>query len=196
MLPVAALGDEDEHVQVLVLVLLDVLADRVGRADRLAAARGAEERALDLVQDDGILQAPNETGGVGRSRGKNGCVIKGVVVHTPSFGDRPSERCLSGLTRSLEQNHRTFIEGCFEHGVYALLLYPENLTAGFFDLSSGEAGEILQKLRNYNVRLAIVRTPEQRLSSRFGELLADEGRGSYFRLFGDRQAAVEWLAAG
>jgi hypothetical protein len=91
---------------------------------------------------------------------------------------------------------RALVEACFGESIHALLLYPENLSARFFDLSSGEAGEILQKLRNYQIRLAIVRTPSLRLSSRFGELLADEQRGPYFRLFDTREAAQEWLCAG
>jgi hypothetical protein len=88
----------------------------------------------------------------------------------------------------------TAIEACFEHSAHRLLLYPENLTARFFDLSSGDAGEILQKLRNYRIRLAVVRTPTLRLSSRFGELLADEQDGPHFRLFDERAAAQDWLA--
>lgn len=87
------------------------------------------------------------------------------------------------------------IEACFEHAARGLLLYSENLTPRFFDLSSGEAGEILQKLRNYQIRLAVVRAPGLRLSSRFGELLADEQRGPYFRLFDERAAAAEWLGS-
>jgi hypothetical protein len=92
-----------------------------------------------------------------------------------------------GLTR--------LIEACFEHGASRVLLYPENLSAPFFDLSSGQAGAVLQKLRNYHIRLAIVRTPALRMSSRFLELLADEMRGPYFRLFDDREAAQAWLCA-
>ena len=87
----------------------------------------------------------------------------------------------------------TAIEACFEHASGALLLYPENLPARFFDLSSGEAGMILQKLRNYHIRFAIVRTPTLQLSQRFEELLIDENRGPYFRLFDDRAAAEAWL---
>ena len=87
----------------------------------------------------------------------------------------------------------TVLEACFDNAADRVLLYPENLTERFFDLSSGEAGEILQKLRNYHIRLAVVRTPTLRLSSRFGELLADESRGPYFRLFDERSAAQDWL---
>jgi hypothetical protein len=87
----------------------------------------------------------------------------------------------------------TAIEACFENAAKGLLLYSENLTERFFDLSSGEAGEILQKLRNYHIRLAIVRSATLRLNKRFDELMIDESRGSYFRMFDDRAAAQEWL---
>ena len=91
---------------------------------------------------------------------------------------------------------RTVLEACFEHGVESLLLYPENLTPQFFDLSSGEAGAILQKLRMYHIRVAVVRPPTQRLSHRFVELMVEENRGPYFRLFDERSAAQEWLCFG
>ncbi len=96
------------------------------------------------------------------------------------------------LIRSAE-DITLLIEACFPHD--RLLLYPENLPEHFFDLSSGEAGEILQKLRNYHMRLAVVRSPALQLSSRFGELLEEERRGPYFRLFDERAAAQRWLSS-
>jgi hypothetical protein len=39
------------------------------------------------------------------------------------------------------------LEACFENYTRSVLLYAENLTEHFFDLSSGEVGAILQKLR-------------------------------------------------
>ena len=86
------------------------------------------------------------------------------------------------------------IEACFAESANAALLYAANMTPAFFDLSSGEAGEILQKLRNYRIRLAVVCPPGSiTFSSRFGEMLADERRGSHFGIFEDRQAASDWL---
>lgn len=86
------------------------------------------------------------------------------------------------------------IEACLSYGADAALLYAANLPAKFFDLSSGQAGAILQKLRNYRVRLAIVYTPGSvQFSSRFGEMAAEERRGRYFGLFETRRAALEWL---
>jgi hypothetical protein len=78
----------------------------------------------------------------------------------------------------------------------SVLLYAENLQELFFDLSSGEAGDILQKLRNYHVRLAVV-APEGkvRMSRKFGEMAREESRGGDFHLFEDEESAVAWLAA-
>jgi hypothetical protein len=86
------------------------------------------------------------------------------------------------------------LEVCLAERAYAALLYPANLTPAFFDLSSGEAGEILQKLRNYRIRLALVCPPGSvKYSSRFGEMVADEARGAHFGVFETRQAAIDWL---
>jgi hypothetical protein len=54
---------------------------------------------------------------------------------------------------------------------------------------------ILQKLRNYHIRLAVLHSPTLQLSSRFGEMLEDESRKPYFRLFDKRSSALEWLCA-
>ena len=86
------------------------------------------------------------------------------------------------------------IEACFGEGAHAVLLHAANLPPAFFDLSTGQAGEILQKLRNYRIRLALVAPPGTALSSRFRELLADERGGAEFGMFESRPEAVEWLA--
>src|SRR5258708_24835566 len=86
------------------------------------------------------------------------------------------------------------IEACLSGRVRSVLLYAQNLTHAFFDLSSGEAGAILHKLRNYRIRLAVVCDPGRvQFSSRFGEMLAEEQRGPHFRVFETRAAARQWL---
>ena len=61
---------------------------------------------------------------------------------------------------------------------------------------SGEAGPILQKLRNYKIRVAIVYAPDRvRFSSRFGEMAAEESRGGQFGLFESVLAARKWLSS-
>jgi hypothetical protein len=87
------------------------------------------------------------------------------------------------------------VEACFSLRAKAALLYAPNLTQKFFDLSSGEAGAILQKLRNYRIRLAVVCPPGSvQFSSRFGEMVAEESRTGYFQVFESAAAAREWLS--
>jgi hypothetical protein len=87
------------------------------------------------------------------------------------------------------------LEACFSNRARSALLYAPNLTSKFFDLSSGEAGAILQKLRDYRVRLAIVHTQDgPRLSGKFREMAEEENRGNYFRLFESAEAARVWLS--
>ncbi len=88
------------------------------------------------------------------------------------------------------------IEACLSWGTSLALVYAENLTPEFFDLSSGHAGAILQRLRNYEVRLSVVCPPgAARFSHRFGELLAEERRGRHFTVVETRSEAVAWLAS-
>jgi hypothetical protein len=76
------------------------------------------------------------------------------------------------------------IEACLSAGVHRALLYPTNLPAAFFDLSSGEAGEILQKLQSFGVRLAVVcPAGSVRFSRRFHEACGRE-----FQVFETRRA--------
>ena len=86
------------------------------------------------------------------------------------------------------------IEAWLTEGLASVLLHARNLTPAFFDLSSGDAGAILQKLRNFGIRLAIVCPQGQvRFSSRFGEMVAEEQRKSHFGVFETRRAARDWL---
>jgi hypothetical protein len=88
------------------------------------------------------------------------------------------------------QDATLLLEACFSARVRGALLYPENLTSQFFDLSSGEAGEVLDKLRRFHVRLAVVCEPHTvRFSSRFLEILSDD-----LRVFETRDEARLWLA--
>jgi hypothetical protein len=88
------------------------------------------------------------------------------------------------------QDATLVLEACFSALTRVALLYPENLTPRFFDLSSGEAGEVLDKLRRFQVRLAIVCLPGTvQFSSRFREILSDD-----LRIFETREDARLWLA--
>jgi len=52
---------------------------------------------------------------------------------------------------------------------------------------------ILQKFRNYFVKVAVVLSPAVVTSSKFGEMVTGTNRGSDFRVFDNRGKAVQWL---
>jgi hypothetical protein len=113
-----------------------------------------------------------------------------VVENDLKFVEGEPDSAFLASVRDIDR----LIEACFADQANATLLYAANMTPAFFDLSSGEAGEILQKLRNYQIRLAVVYIPGSVVfSSRFGEMLADEQGGPHFGVFESRQAAVDWL---
>lgn len=114
------------------------------------------------------------------------------MTHTDNFMEGPPDGPF--LRRAEDAN--LVIEACYSAGVHSALLYAPNLTAYFFDLSSGEAGAILQKLRTYRIRLAVVYDPETvHLSTRFGEVAAEEARAGWFHIFESAGDAREWLRA-
>jgi hypothetical protein len=89
------------------------------------------------------------------------------------------------------------IEDCISTGSRAALLHADNLPRKFFDLSSGQAGKILQTLRTYRVRLAVVAPKDRHVPSpRFGDMVAEERRSGQFALFETRDAAAAWLVTG
>ena len=107
-------------------------------------------------------------------------------------------RFLEGIPRQSCMLHAddaaTVLQECLNRRVDRVMLYSENLPDRFFDLSSGEAGAILQKFRNYNIRLAVVCSSSMQLSRRFGEMVEEERRGRNFGLFETRDSARQWLS--
>ena len=113
----------------------------------------------------------------------------GVVGQLTFLEGPPGQSLLrdaGGLTALLEE--------CFAVPTRRALLYAENLPLTFFDVSSGEAGAFLQKLRTYGLRVAVVAPPHSvPVSHRFAELMAAERRDGAFGLFDSRTAALLWL---
>ncbi|MEA4906372.1 MAG: DUF4180 domain-containing protein [Anaerolineaceae bacterium] len=87
------------------------------------------------------------------------------------------------------------VAACGEHGSDRLLLHEGNLSADFYDLRSGLAGVVMLKLSNYRLRAAAVLPPEKSGQGRFGEMVLETNRGRQFRVYPEREAALDWLAS-
>jgi hypothetical protein len=80
-----------------------------------------------------------------------------------------------------------------ESGTSCFVLKDSNFAPTFYDLKTGLAGEILQKLSNYNCRLAIVGTFAMVRGERFRELMKESNKGGHIRFAGDVDEALAWL---
>jgi Domain of unknown function (DUF4180) len=78
-----------------------------------------------------------------------------------------------------------------EHG--GLVLDEKELSAEFFDLRTGFAGEVLQKFTHYRARLAIVIGDASAYGSRFRELAHEHRTHNAVRFFGTETLARQWL---
>ncbi len=74
-----------------------------------------------------------------------------------------------------------------------LLIKQNNLAPEFFDLSTGLAGEILQKLVNYRIATAFIVDLKSVKSEKFGEMVNEANFGNEFRFFESYEAATTWL---
>ena len=74
-----------------------------------------------------------------------------------------------------------------------LLIDEQQLGGNFFDLSTGLAGEVLQKFTNYRVRLAIVIGDVKAHGNRFSELVYEHRSHRSVRFFDSEQRARQWL---
>jgi len=87
------------------------------------------------------------------------------------------------------------VSACFESDARRLLLDSSHLPAAFFDLRTRFAGEFLQKLENYQIRLAGLFPHDHAYGERFTEFLSEARRGRRFRAFFARADAEAWLAS-
>jgi len=78
-------------------------------------------------------------------------------------------------------------------GTDGLLLTEADLAPAFFDLRSGLAGELVQKLVNYRVRAAIVVPAPDAHGERFAELAREHATHPTVRFVRSTEEAVAWL---
>ncbi len=82
---------------------------------------------------------------------------------------------------------------CAEAQTDRVLIPGERLTAAFFDLRTGTAGDILRKFSTYRVAAAAVVSADQIGRGKFYEFTLETNRGRSFRVFDSKEAALEWL---
>lgn len=87
------------------------------------------------------------------------------------------------------------VGACLGEGVEAALMDEGALPPEFFDLSTGVAGEFVQKAVNYRLRIAAVLPDPGIHSTAFQEFERESSRTGACRFFRTRAEAVAWLTA-
>lgn len=87
------------------------------------------------------------------------------------------------------------ISACYEHSAHAVLLESAALPEPFFVLATRFAGEFVQKLVNYRLRVGAVFPVGGAYSERFLEYVGEASDGPQFRTFATRDEALAWLSA-
>ena len=85
------------------------------------------------------------------------------------------------------------VTACIEEQTGRLLIDASRLPDDFFDLKTRFAGEFIQKLQNYRLKLAIVVPADADHGERFAEFVREARTGNGFRVFDERAAAEAWL---
>jgi len=85
------------------------------------------------------------------------------------------------------------LAACFEHGHTAVLIDRDALPDAFFDLRTGLAGELAQRVTLYGVRLACVVPDLASQPERFRESARESNEGRQIRFAGSRAEAEAWL---
>ena len=81
----------------------------------------------------------------------------------------------------------------YETGCSAMILRKEQLDEAFFRLSSGVAGEVLQKFVNYQMRLAIVGDFSRYTSKPLRDFIYESNQGTQVGFQPTVEAALAWL---
>ncbi|HEX6036672.1 DUF4180 domain-containing protein [Longimicrobium sp.] len=87
------------------------------------------------------------------------------------------------------------VRAAVENGARSILADDGALPPAFFDLSTGVAGSIVQRLTQYELRMATVVPDVSAHSGPFQDFAREANHGRHFRFFPDRDQAVAWLAA-
>jgi hypothetical protein len=82
---------------------------------------------------------------------------------------------------------------CGPNNTRLLMLHQDNVAPQFFDLATGLAGAVLQKLSNYFIRAVMIVDPKTIASKRFQELVYECNQGGDLHFTEDRGAGEAWL---
>lgn len=113
---------------------------------------------------------------------------------TETAGHRVAEIVSAGTVISTAQDALDLIGTTGYEGASHILLNENQLAPEFFDLRTGLAGEILQKLVNYRMNLIIIGAFEELESESLRAFINEANRGTQLAFVTSKAAALARLA--
>jgi len=83
----------------------------------------------------------------------------------------------------------------YETGCVGMVLNKSTIAEGFFKLSTGLAGEILQKFINYTMKLAIIGDFSHYSSKPLADFIYESNQGRHIFFVSDEESAIQKLTA-
>ncbi|MDF2543146.1 MAG: putative transcriptional regulator [Herbinix sp.] len=94
---------------------------------------------------------------------------------------------------STENDALDLIALCWEHEASLLMIHHSALSEDFFHLKTKVAGNLLQKLINYNIKTVAIIPSDISQTERFQEMVLEMNKGNHFRMYGTKEEAEKWL---
>lgn len=110
-----------------------------------------------------------------------------------SNGHKVAEIISDAIEINTVQDALDWMATVYYDGADNLIIYEQNLAPDFFDLSTGLAGEILQKAANYHIKVAIVGDFSRYTSKSLQAFILECNRGRQIFFVPDRETAVHKL---
>ena len=114
-----------------------------------------------------------------------------IVIHTN--GNKIAEIRSDDLIVNNLQDSLDLIANISYQGINRIIIEEKNIIPIFFKLSSGLAGEILQKCVNYGIKMAIVGNFEKYKSNNLNAFIIECNRGRQFFFVDNVETAKEML---
>jgi len=100
----------------------------------------------------------------------------------------------AGISIRSKSDVSNAVESTF--GSDGLMLTEDDVSAQFFDLKTGLAGELFQKFENYSLCLALVVASPETYGERFKELAREHKSHDRIRIVRSNEEAAAWLGRG
>jgi len=110
-------------------------------------------------------------------------------------GKKIAEMLSDGIILRSSRDATGLIEDMLSRGLTQLILHERNVAPEFFQLGTGIAGEVLQKLTNYQIKVALVGQFDNYKSKSLRAFIAESNRGNQIYFTNGLESALERMGS-